>query len=770
MCQTVRFADGASHLLQDTDHLLVEIGPGQTLGSFVRQHPACERGRMQLIFSTLPAASEGQPTLALLLLSLGKIWLAGATIDWQGFYAHERRRRIPLPTYAFERQHYWLEPEDSASTAPGAIKLRQRGNPQERKADITDWFYLPGWKQAVTAGRSRLADWLMEKQRNWLLFTEESEITARLAEVLVEYGQEVTLVAAGSALSKLDERHYTLRPAERADYDALLKELRESDRMPSHILHLWTLSREQRSKQPEQVLEHGFYSLLALSQALGDWGTEPCTITVISNETYDVLGDEPICPEKATLVGPCRVIPQEYPHLVSQLLDIRLADTRHPNWAGRLLEELISEGQATIVALRGERRWVPNFEPVRMPGVTTQEAELREQGVYLITGGLGGIGLALAEHLARRVSARLVLVGRKGLPPRAEWQRLLEQEDEGLARQIRKIQELERLGARVLVMSADVAHEARMRAVINETLATFGELHGVFHAAGVPGVGLIRHKTREQAERVLQPKLQGTLTLERVLAGLPLDFLVLFSSITSTTGSPGQIDYSAANAFLDAYAQSNRHKHGRTIAIDWSEWQWNAWEDGMAGFGNMGNFLKENRQRFGLSFQEGMESLERILGCQQPQVVVSTQDFTYVAELSKAFTVATLLQEQQEKRAVHARPELETSYIAPRNELERKIAALWEQLLGIEQVGIKDNFFDLGGNSLLGVDLIAHMRKAFNIEGLPAYLLYEAPSVAAMAQYLEQSQAAPVSEKIQERSEKRRESLKQRIRGNRRTR
>ena len=210
-----------------------------------------------------------------------------------------------------------------------------------------------------------------------------------------------------------------------------------------------------------------------------------------------------------------------------------------------------------------------------------------------------------------------------------------------------------------------------------------------------------------------------------------------------------------------------------TIAIDWSEWQWNAWEDGMAGYGEMGTFLKENRQRFGLTFEEGVEILKRALTSQKSHIVVSTQDFNNVVALSTSFTVTALLQEKRQdavRKATHLRPALEISYVAPRNELERKIAALWEQLLGIERVGINDNFFDLGGNSLLGIDLIASMRKALHVEDLPAYVLYEAPSVEAMAQYLEQSKTAVPAEKTHERSERRRESLKQRMRETRRAR
>lgn len=325
-----------------------------------------------------------------------------------------------------------------------------------------------------------------------------------------------------------------------------------------------------------------------------------------------------------------------------------------------------------IVALRGNRRWVQTFESLQLPQQDLQAAHLREGGVYLITGGLGGIGLAVAEYLARTVSARLVLVGRSGLPSRHEWQHILESQGEAtsIGRQIRKILDLEASGAKVLVLRADVSDEAQMQDVMRQAIAMFGTIHGVFHVAGVPGAGLIQLKTPEQAARVLLPKVQGTLTLEHSLRGLPLDFLVLFSSITSTTGSPGQVDYCAANAFLDAFARGHSQDHGMTIAIDWSEWQWNAWEDGMAGYGEMGTFLKENRQHFGLTFQEGMESLKRALTSQKSHVIVSTQDFNNVVALSKSFTVTALLQEKRQEAMrqttyMHLRPHWKLRMLPP---------------------------------------------------------------------------------------------------------
>jgi acyl carrier protein len=349
----------------------------------------------------------------------------------------------------------------------------------------------------------------------------------------------------------------------------------------------------------------------------------------------------------------------------------------------------------------------------------------------------------MAEHLARTVHARLVLIGRSGLPPRHTWPAVLEAQEDtrGTGRQIRQVQALEALGSEVLLVAADVADEAQMQAAIDQAVARFGTIHGVLHAAGVPGVGLIRLKTPEMAARVLKPKIMGTLVLERVLAQIPLDFLVLFSSIASATGGgPGQVDYCAANAFLDAYAQRNSAKHGMTVAVNWSEWQWNAWDEGLTGYdAEVQAFLRENRQRFGITFTEGSAAFERILARGLPQVVVSTQDFRSIVEASKSFTTTFFRRRTQQARPAHPRPALGTSYVAPGNEVERRIAAIWGQVLGIAEVGIHDNFFELGGNSLVGLDLVDRLRKELNIEAIPAHVLYEAPTVSDMASFVAQN-------------------------------
>jgi NAD(P)-dependent dehydrogenase (short-subunit alcohol dehydrogenase family) len=414
-----------------------------------------------------------------------------------------------------------------------------------------------------------------------------------------------------------------------------------------------------------------------------------------------------------------------------------------------LLGELTSGVSDLVVALRGPQRLVQTFEPLPLPPVPEGQAPgLRPGGVYLLTGGLGGIGLAMAEYLARTVRARLVLLGRSGLPPRERWAKVLAGQgpETALANRIRGVQRLEELSSEVLVVEADVTREDQVRRAVQQAVERFGTVHGVLHTAGVPGAGLIQLKTPEMAAAVMAPKVQGTLALERSLRGIELDFLALFSSITSVTGALGQVDYVAANAFLDAYALSRLGEKRLTMAIDWNEWQWNAWEAGLNGFQEeVKSFFTENRKQFGIRFEEGAEAFQRILAGRVAQVVVSPQDFGAFAQVGRRFTLDAVVnwgrppREAQGKK--YPRPVLGMSYVAPGSALEEKIAAVWGDVLGIEEVGIQDNFFDLGGNSLIGLALVARLRQELATHALPMHVLYEAPTVSALARLVQDDRA-----------------------------
>jgi acyl transferase domain-containing protein/acyl carrier protein len=769
MCETVRFADGVGCLLQESAPLFLEVGIGQALGSFVRQHPAFAQESMTQILATQPAR-DYEDGLAFLLTCVGRLWLAGMEIDWNTFYAGEYRRRVRLPTYPFERQRYWIDVQDWRRPSPASSSVQHSlllaG---QRNADMANWFSVPGWRQAPPDPVRSPA---RRESAIWLILLDDAGVGAALARRFVAAGDQVVVVEPGPAFVALDAMHYQLRPCQQADYRHVLQVLAMQHLLPTRILHCWSLSTTQAGAdwrmETHQQLEASFYSVLALAQAAGEIECDRCIMTVLASGLYDVLGQEHLSPAKATLLGLCQVIPQEYTTFTCQLVELAIADlspgSREPLIA-HLAQELVRDHPERIVALRGVRRWLPTFEAVQIAEAAEPCSALREHGVYLITGGLGGIGLALAQHLASVAAARLVLTSREGLPPRGTWAGLVESEaqESPLRQRIRAILAMEQQGAEVLVMAADVADEAQMRHVIACTRATFGELNGVLHLAGVPGAGLIQLKTPEQAAAVLAPKVQGTLVLDHLLRDVPLDFLLLFSSITSVIGGPGQVEYSAANAFLDAYARSRRPGYP-LVAIDWSEWQWDAWSEGLAGYDEATRaFFAENRRRFGISFAEGIQVIQRLLQVPFPQVIVCTQDIQALVQMSRSLNITAHLPWEQHSVA-HARPPLKNSYIAPGNDAERKMARIWEKLLAIGDIGIYDNFFDLGGNSLLGVNLLLQVRKEFHLEQLPAHVLYEAPCIAALTRYLTEHRQPVACTALDERSSKRQSLLKKRMR------
>jgi NAD(P)-dependent dehydrogenase (short-subunit alcohol dehydrogenase family)/acyl carrier protein len=513
----------------------------------------------------------------------------------------------------------------------------------------------------------------------------------------------------------------TVEPGE--DCAALIAGLRAEGRYPRRVVHLWNLEGEGL----EAAQERGFRSLVRLAQALGG-SSEPVDLCVVAAGLFDVTGGEELRPERATLLGPARVIPWELPHV-----SCRVVDVEPPFDPDQLLREIeAGPTAARMVALRGPRRWVPDWEPVRLDGGAVAPPRLREDGVYLVTGGLGGVGSEIAKSLAAGGRARLALLGRTPLPPREEWAAEGGREDSGTAVRIGRVLALEEMGAEVLTLTADVTDRAALEGAIGEVRRRFGALHGVVHAAGVPGGGLIQRKTVEESERELAPRVHGALLLEDLLGGESLDFLALAGSLGALFGEPGQVDLCAAGAFFDAFAQSRSRRPGTfVVAIDWDTWR----EVGMAadvrGLPEELRRAREQALATGIAPAEGREVFARILErAEVPQVAVSTRELGAVGEHLRA--LARGQGAAAPARAAYARPDLRSAYAPPGSPTEEALAAIWQELLGIERVGVNDNFFDLGGHSLLATQVISRVREALHAE-ISLEDLFAAPTVSGLA-------------------------------------
>jgi acyl transferase domain-containing protein/acyl carrier protein len=581
--ETVRFAAGLEVLFEETGSIFVEVGPGTTLSTFTRQYLAKHPGHPVLNLVRHP--KEKVSDLRYLLNILGQLWLYGKTIDWREFYWKEKRNRAPLPTYSFDRQRYPVDV--SAFKAKLANISAQTFQEKKKNTDIADWFYIPLWMKAP------LPIAPLEKippPVNWLVFVNEEGLGSKLVKRLEEAGQNVSIVRIGAEFKKYSEGNFAINPRHDKDYDLLLTELRKSRQVPNNILHLWSVSKNRPPTSPmepiDSFLDPGFYSLLHTAQALGREGISgDIHIKVVSNNMQEVTGDENLQPEKAVLLGAVKVIPLEYPNLHCSSLDIVLPEPGSPSEDKlilRLLTECTSVPSHQVAAFRGNHRWVRIYKPFPFdkPGEVPQR--LREKGVYLITGGLGGIGFTLAEYLAKHVKARLILTGRSEFPLKEGWDDWLRNhhQEDAVSSKIRKIRELEALGAEVLVISVNVNEHEKMRREIANAEKRFGPINGVIHSAGIADGAIIQGRTRRMSQQVFESKVKGTLVLGQIFKDKKLDFFVLCSSIGSVIPAWGQVAYSAANAYLDAFAlyQNSIDENRFTTAVNWDTWQ----EVGMA--------------------------------------------------------------------------------------------------------------------------------------------------------------------------------------------
>lgn len=740
MRQAVRFADGLEQLWGKPGNILLEVGVGQMLGSLALQHPARGTAVNPVVISSLPGAYESKSDTAALLRSLGQLWLSGAAIDWSGVHAHEQLRRLQLPTYPFAPQQYWTRPTDGGRLPVVSPGLSVSAAPMSKKG-VPDWFHVPTWQRVP---------FLSENGRNaskqWLLFADSWGLGDELAKLLRQQGHSVVIVTRGDSFQRVQEDLYTIEPQTNEAYSELIKHLSLINKVPDRIVHAWNVWPKTEPNvnldTVEKAQDLGFYSLLFLAQALGKQQlSNSVQIQVISNNMQDVLGGEGDCPEKSSLLGMVRVIPQEYTQIECMSIDVALP-AQVETLAAQLLPELMGNTSDAVVAYRGRSRWVQSFTAVPLADEKSGRDRLRSQGVYLITGGFGGLGAALARALAKQLQARLVLVGRSVLPPRSMWPGILagESEDQHVRERVQQILDLESMGADVLAAAADVADLAQMQQVVDEAHARFGHIDGVFHTAGVPGEGLIQGKTTDVAAQVLRPKLQGAVVLDAVLHDENLDFMVFYSSLGAVMGGLGEVDYCAANAFLDAFAHYMSYQRMiPTVSINWGLWQWDAWQSAMTEtVPKVYEQIKQMRQIYGITFAEGEEALWRILATPLPQVLVSSLDLQATVTRQYSFTISDFLENmsQTPQQSAHPRPNLRNPYVAPRNETERQIAAVWGDVLAIESIGIHDHFMELGGNSLLGMMVISRLKQLFDVP-LSAASLYEGPTVSELCKLIQ---------------------------------
>lgn len=572
---TVLFAQGMQALMAEPARVYVEMGPGRALSSLAQANGVAQG-------QVVPALRHPEQVIAddaWHIASIARLWACGVPVDWAPIWGEARRRRVPLPGYAFQRKSYFIEPGKAQGIEAAALPARLD--------DMAQWGWRMGWTPAAAGIEVEGDDLPGASDHGWLVFLDDTGLGRATTERLRKAGARVTTVRAGDSFARDGEGGYILAPERgREGYDLLIADLMARGQAPDRIAHFWLVTDKPGFRPGSSFLhrnlEQGFWSLTFLAQAMAAENLpRPIHLSVITTGAAQVKAEALPCPEKAAILGPLRVIPREMPGVTVAALDLELPSTPKRGLrdltalTDRVLEDLLSPPAEELAALRGARRYRAKLQAQALPAAASGTGDDFPEGAHLfITGGFGGIGLTVAEDLIRRHKARVTLIARRALPAREAWEGWLAQHpaSDAISRRILAVRRLEALGGEVLVAAADSCNAEEMRAALAEGTRRFGPVHTVIHAAGVVNDGPILAKTPAQIEAVLAPKIHGTLVLDSLFPDGAVARIVLFSSTSTVTGPAGQIDYVAANEFLNAFARSRRGGRTRVTALNWGIW------------------------------------------------------------------------------------------------------------------------------------------------------------------------------------------------------
>lgn len=535
---TVRFADDIESLLADGDTVVLEVGPGQTLGGLAM---ASSRPPLAAV-SCMRRSSEVTDDQIRLLEAVGRLWEAGIEIDWEAIQPDGRR--VSLPTYPFEKARHWIAPGAGSAASASA----------DASASVVDWNWRSTWLRA-----DRTPDNVSLSGR-WLVLGTDGDDVREWSQLIKLNGGKSVQVSSGASFRRCSGLKYEVN-LDSAPAIAMLAADMEARRIrPDHIVFL---AYERSGRAPDQQ----FVALLRVLREFGDRDLGNASLTVVTKQAFNVGGNGSEDPAQAALAAVIRVAAAE----AQPGSAFRLLDVEQPCESLQVLREVASQAGDVVVAARNGMRWLPTFRQVHEGAVPGEG--LREGGTYLITGGTSGIGLALAQYLAKTYRARLVLLSRTSFPVAGDWASwsAYDGPTPPMAETMRAFKQMESDGALVRTVCCDISDAATLRQALADVRREWGDIDGVFHAAGRLDDGLIPQKSDFDALAVLSPKVSGLNALLDAFAGSNLDFMCLFSSVSSFAGVPGQADYAFANAYMDASASSAGHDFP-IHAIQWSAW------------------------------------------------------------------------------------------------------------------------------------------------------------------------------------------------------
>ncbi|MGK3959667.1 SDR family NAD(P)-dependent oxidoreductase [Sorangium sp. So ce118] len=724
--EPVLFSKAVERLSEGGPALFIEMSPHPVLGPAIDEGLRVHgRGG-----AALASLRREQDEARALRESLGALYARGYPVAFPRQHASGGRcggRCVPLPSYPWQRERYWIE---GSATVAGTQRSLSSLAPPDLAEEL---LHEVAWERSAPAPANDARP--RSPRGAWLLLADRSGLGDEVEALLRRRGDACVRAVAGERTARLAEGRYELDPRDPLAFRFLLDDALRGGPAFRGVVHLWSLDAAAPEATTAETLERdqhlGSLSALFLAQALlrAGWRDAP-RLWLVTRGAQAVSGSSPVSVSQAPLLGFGRVLASEHPELRCTRVD--LSPAREPDEASALLRELDSSDDEDQVALRPSGRHVARLARGSLRGTAERAVDLRPDGSYLIVGGLGGLGLALAQRMVSRGARHLVLSGRSGPSEPAR----------------RAIEAMQAEGAQVVVVQADVSQRAEVAGLLATIERRAPRLRGVVHAAMVLADSTVLEQSPERFWKTMSPKMHGAWHLHELTADRPLDFFVLYSSVASLLGAPGNGNYTAASAFLDALAHHRRSLGLPALSINWGLFS----DAGVVArqseiMGHVGH-----RGMDGLTAAEGLSVLERLLATDLAQIAVVRfnvhQWLEYYPSAARSRFWDRLRKERARRASgveeiVRIREVLERARPDERRALmERHLTG---QLCRVLRMAAADVdalavFTSLGIDSLMSLELRNRLESGLGLK-LPATLLFTYPNIASLAEHLLQKLA-----------------------------
>lgn len=701
MRYTVKFSEGIKTILAEKpDMLFIEVGPGKALTKLVEEH---SKNKLSVTLQILGKTNQVDDARHF-FNALSKMWEHGQDLNWKIYYQHEKRKRLSLPTYSFQPIPY---PIDLTVTKPArSPKLVERHNEQK----LANWVYLPSWSRITHPTHSMTA-----KHRLFVFFSNKDELSELIRNGIIENQGGVVEVALGDNFNRLSEYSYVLDPHNADHFKLLFDHLRDDHLAITDIIYSWNMSShsvEVELSEDDFDLVRTYFAIARIAQALiQQESIHGKRITILSDTAYNVLGNEKMSVAQSLTLGLANVLRQE--KRISVLnIDVDLFEDKL-DVSRNIVSELCCDNTSELtVALRRGVRWGRSHQKYsRLP---KSNSAIKPNTVILITGGLGNIGFALSKHLLETHQVKVVVVGRKGIA-----------ENNPLNQKAKsRFSQLESLGGQVKYYKTDVADFNELRKIIDEVERDLGEIKGVIHAAGVLDkryFELIEDMSPAKTLSVFAPKIKGINNLYKIFGKRNLDFVWVTSSISTVLGGLSYSAYSASNLYMDHFITSRSAELPMWKCVDLAE----------LGVGDPISSLKYPL----LAPSEMLELFDWSVGLSHVPVILEAKG-NLDLRMEEAYAIGTDPQNndyvQQDFDYRMVRPEISSDYEAPQTSTETELAEIFADFFGMKSVGVCDDFFELGGDSLKAMMLLKRVKSRFLVD-LPLTDLLAFPTIRLMS-------------------------------------